>query len=172
MLHPERVVLHALVRGLRPSRVLEIGTHKGGSTMIMCAALDEVGAGVIVCVEPNPVIEPDIWARVSHRASLIVGVSPDALNEALEAAGGPFDLVFVDGDHSTESVRRDIESMLPLLAPGAYLVFHDAHYWQVEAAIEQSVVASSGALVDCGMVSTENVREDRTSPATRSCGEG
>jgi predicted O-methyltransferase YrrM len=161
MLRPERVLLHALVRALRPVRVLEIGTHQGGSTLIMCAALDEVGAGRIVCVEPNPAFEPGTWAAVAHRASLIEGVSPDALGEAAEAARGPFDFVFVDGDHTTEGVRRDIEGVLPLLSIGSYVVFHDAHYWQVAAAIEQSLADSAGTLVDCGMLSTEDVREER-----------
>ena len=34
-------------------------------------------------------------------------------------------LVFFDGDHSYDGVRRDWESFRPLLAPGAVVAFHD-----------------------------------------------
>jgi predicted O-methyltransferase YrrM len=161
MLDPERVLLHALVRGLRPERVLEIGTHRGGSTMIMCAALDDIGEGVIVCIDPNPVIDPHDWERLAHRTSVIDGMSPDAVPQAAEVAGGSFDFVLIDGDHTTEGVRRDLEGVLPLLAPGSHVLFHDSHYWQVGAAIDQSLVAFSHVLVDCGALSRQEQPEAR-----------
>jgi methyltransferase family protein len=160
MIRPERVLLHALVRALRPSRVLEIGTHKGGSTRIMCAALDEIGDGAIVCVDPDPVIEPEDWALLAHRATVVVGGSPDALGQAAALAGGRFDFVLVDGNHGYDFVRRDIDGVLPFLAADAYLVFHDSHYWQVKTAIDDAV-AEHGELVDCGDLSREHAREDR-----------
>jgi len=36
-----------------------------------------------------------------------------------------FDMVFIDGDHSYEGARYDIEHSLPLLRPGGILVLHD-----------------------------------------------
>ena len=38
----ERLLLFSPVRALRPGRLLEIGTHKGGSAMIIVAALDDI----------------------------------------------------------------------------------------------------------------------------------
>ena len=161
MLRPERVLLHALVRALQPSRVLEIGTHKGGSTLIMCAALDEIGDGTIVCVDPNPVIEPEDWERLAHRTTVVAGGSPDSLDEAAALAGGPFDFVLIDGNHEYDFVRRDIDGVLPFLAPDAYLVFHDCHYWQVRTAIDDALAEHENELVDCGILSREYRREDR-----------
>jgi predicted O-methyltransferase YrrM len=160
MIRPERVLLHALVRALRPSRILEIGTHKGGSTRIMCAALDEIGEGTIVCVDPDPVIEPDDWELLAHRTTVVVGASPDELGQASGLAGGPFDFVLIDGNHKYDFVRRDIDGVLPFLAPDAYVVFHDSHYWQVKAAIDDAV-AEHEELADCGDLSREEGREDR-----------
>src|SRR6185437_13459100 len=35
------------------------------------------------------------------------------------------DLLFIDGDHTYEGVRRDWEMYSPLVAPGGLVVFHD-----------------------------------------------
>ncbi len=41
-------------------------------------------------------------------------------------AGGPVDLVFVDGDHSPEGCREDWDVWHPHLRPGGSVAFHDA----------------------------------------------
>jgi predicted O-methyltransferase YrrM len=36
-----------------------------------------------------------------------------------------FDIIFIDGDHSYEGVKKDYDNALPLLNEGGYIVFHD-----------------------------------------------
>jgi hypothetical protein len=36
-----------------------------------------------------------------------------------------YDLIFIDGDHSYDGVRRDFELYQDLLSPRGYIVFHD-----------------------------------------------
>lgn len=153
LLLPERLLIYSIVRGLRPRRCLEIGTHFGGSTTIIAAALDDVGEGKLVCVDPNPLVPAPVWAGVAHRATMIRGCSPAALVEAYTQAGGDFDFVFVDGDHTTAGVIRDVEGVLEVAAPGAHLLFHDSHYWEVEAAIDACVARHPGRLMDAGTLS-------------------
>lgn len=43
------------------------------------------------------------------------------------------DLLFVDGDHSTEGVRQDIAKWTPHVALNGYIVFHDANANRPEA---------------------------------------
>lgn len=150
----ERLLLYALVYGLRPKHCLEIGTAQGGSALIICAALDEIGLGQLVIVDPAPQIAPEHWARMAHRAALIAGPSPEALLQAQQLAGAKFDFVFIDGDHSFEGVLKDIEGVIPLLDTGGYILFHDAHYFEVEEAIDEAL-RRYPCLVDCGMVSKE-----------------
>lgn len=158
----ERVLLYGFTFGLRPERTLEIGTFRGGSALVIAAALDDVGRGRLVCVDPVPQIAPEHWAQISHRATLFAEPSPDALPRAMEAAGGPFDFALIDGDHEYPGVVRDIEGVLPFLADGARVLFHDAHYWEVEDAIDRMLVVHADVLSDCGMVSTERTPEDRS----------
>jgi predicted O-methyltransferase YrrM len=161
MSYSERVVLYSTVLGLRPTRSLEIGTHRGGSASIIVAALDDVGSGTLVCVDPNPLVVPELWAQLAHRASLIAGSSPDVLPEALKAAGGRFDFALIDGDHEEDGVVRDIEGVLPLLADEAHLLFHDAHLTTVEAGINRMLTQYRKHLVDGGMLSSERTPDER-----------
>ena len=59
---PERVALYSLVFGLQPRNVLEIGTFRGGSTAIICGAMDDTGCGQLACVDPTPKVDPQLWA--------------------------------------------------------------------------------------------------------------
>ena len=68
--------------------------------------------------------------------------------------GAPFDFAWIDGNHTYEGLRADIDGVLPLLADNAYLLFHDAHYTGVKRAIDEAVAATS-QLVDCGLISIE-----------------
>jgi hypothetical protein len=45
-------------------------------------------------------------------------------------AGGPVDLVFVDGDHSPDGCREDWEVWHPHVAGGGAVAFHDARLGQ------------------------------------------
>lgn len=156
LLLPERLLMYALVRGLRPARCLEIGTHFGGSTTITCAALDDIGTGHLVCVDPNPLVPAEVWARLAHRATMLQGYSPDALTDAVTVAGGLFDFVFIDGDHTHAGVVRDVEGVVRVAAPGAHLLFHDSHYWEVREAIDECLVRFAGRLLDAGTLSTQS----------------
>jgi predicted O-methyltransferase YrrM len=151
----ERVMLYAMVFSLRPERCLEIGTYLGGSALIIGAAMDDLGAGRLFCVDPNPQVAPDHWKQIEHRAAMIAKPSPQALFEAMRLAGGKFDFAFIDGDHETPGVIQDIEAALEVLTPDAYVLLHDAHYRGVADAIDRMIVEHADRLLDCGMVSVE-----------------
>jgi predicted O-methyltransferase YrrM len=38
---------------------------------------------------------------------------------------GPFDLIFIDGDHGYEASRNDFENYLPMLSEKGIMVLHD-----------------------------------------------
>jgi predicted O-methyltransferase YrrM len=156
MTRAERLLLYSLVFGLRPRCYLEIGTLKGGSTLIVSTAMDASdNDGRMVCVEPNPQIDPEHWSRIGSRAALLQGFSPDILSDAYETAGSPFDFVFIDGDHTYAGVLRDANGVLPFVADGAYLLFHDSFFPDVARAIHIFVAQHSDQIVDFGTLTRE-----------------
>jgi predicted O-methyltransferase YrrM len=159
MLTPERLFLYSLIRAFQPIRCLEIGSHTGGSALIIVGALDEVGRGELACIDPDPQINPDIWRDISHRATLIRGSSPEAIGDAAKAVRGQFQFAFIDGDHSRSGVIRDIEGVIPWLEDSAYVLLHDAHFDQVEQGITTALLQSATQLIDCGSLSVERSRD-------------
>lgn len=159
----ERLFLYGLVRGFQPERVLEIGVLQGGGGAIMANAMEDNGRGQIIGVDPAP----DLKVRASHlhgRYRVIAKPSPDAIPEARAAAGGLFDLVLVDGLHQYRQVVRDIEGVLPHLADGAYVLFHDAFHFGVATAIREALEAHP-ALHDCGYACrTARIHYDPVTP--------
>ncbi len=120
---------------VRPRRVLEIGTHAGGSALMTLALTDanvlSVDIGVNWITPEYSFVTWDVVGgegglnqvrRVlqSHfpdRFDLIVGDSTMSTTRAAVVnypAARPFDLAFIDGDHSYPYVKADIEWALSL----------------------------------------------------------
>jgi predicted O-methyltransferase YrrM len=165
----ERLCLYSLVFGLRPSRYLEIGSFRGGSALIVSSAMEASrNPGRMVCVDPDPHIEDELWRRIAGRATLLVGASPGVLEEAERAVGGPFDLVLIDGDHSHRGVLRDLTGVIDRVADRAHLVCHDGYHPDVARAIATFALRHADRIADLGLftkdVSYTGEGEERTGP--------
>jgi hypothetical protein len=165
---PERLAVYAIVYGLRPNRSLEIGTFYGGSALIIVAALDDIGAGTLECVDPNPKISARHLRQIEHRATINPVPSPEGLAPLASTPAQKFDFALIDGDHSYNQVISDIEATCELLADDAVVLLHDAHYHEVADAINAVLDRYPGRLIDCGMVSTLEAGDDSQAPADRS----
>ncbi len=121
-------VLHAVVRALRPRRILELGS--GQSTLIMAAAAQRnraEGSGTeLRCFDPFPgVVHPGLPGLTSLEATRAQDVPLDTFT-ALEAG----DLLFVDTTHTVKlgsDVNRIFLEVLPRLAPGVIVHVHDIY---------------------------------------------
>lgn len=157
----ERLMLFALVCALRPASYLEIGTLQGGSALIVDAALKASdNPALMVLVDPQPRISAAHWSVLSDRATLVQGFSPLALPDAHDCATQPFDLVFIDGDHSVLGVYRDAKGVMSFMSNGAYLLFHDSNYHEVAEGINRFVSEEVTSVLDLGTITREATLEE------------
>jgi predicted O-methyltransferase YrrM len=112
-------LLHALVRANGARRILEIGTAIGYSALWMATALPADGALVTMEEDITRAARArDHFVASGHadRISVIVG---DA-TRFLHKIGGPFDVIFQDGDKMLYEPM--LERLIELLRPGGLLI--------------------------------------------------
>lgn len=125
------------VRELNPSNVLEIGTARGG-TLFLWARLAKQNATIVSIDLPHGNFgggyTPQralLYKRFPAKGQALHLLRLDSHAEStLEKtkrlfAGSPIDLLFIDGDHTYEGVKKDWEMYSPLVRPGGMIVFHD-----------------------------------------------
>ena len=115
--------LYTLMRALRPARVLELGTHMGGSAIHIAQALADNEHGHLTCVDINPKAGRDIPEALSPYVTIEIADIDEYIRRG--DVGG-FDFIFEDGAHSEFQVHTIYERLDKLLAPGGVIVSHDA----------------------------------------------
>jgi hypothetical protein len=124
---------YALVRLLRPQRVVEIGSLHGFSAMCLAVGLRDNGAGYLWSIDPglwdatwhtpdhidrlrDQFHVEDYWEHLTLRSDQALDRIPD-----LERG---FDLVLIDGDHTKQGARFDLEHYG---VRAAWILLHDSH---------------------------------------------
>jgi predicted O-methyltransferase YrrM len=129
-----------LVQGLEPRRLVEIGTARGGTLFLLTrvAAPDAVLVSIDLSSADDlrfgggdirrrrPLFEA--FALDRQRVHLLVGNSHavetrDDVKRTLR--GGLVDVLFIDGDHTSEGVQADYELYRELVREGGLIAFHD-----------------------------------------------
>ena len=139
-------LLMVLAMATGASRILEIGTLGGYSTIWLARALPKDGTGRVVtleAVEKHAQVARANLARagVSDRVEVLVGRALDTLPQLAAAGRGPFDLIFIDADKTGYTDYLDWS--LRLSRPGTLIVADN--------------VVRKGAVVDANSAD-ENVR--------------
>jgi len=120
----EAQYLYAVAQSAKQG-IVEIGRFDGGSTFMLACANPDVPIASIDIAPKDDELLRDLFTNhgVGGNVSLIV---EDSQRGDFPDVAQP-DLVFVDGDHSEEGCRRDIENWFRRLAPGGHMVFHDSY---------------------------------------------
>jgi predicted O-methyltransferase YrrM len=127
----EAVELTSLLAAERPQRVLEIGTASGGTLYLFAWASTTHARLLSLDVREYDRSHRRLFesfGRGPQRTVVMQADSHEYATRALVEAffdDRPLDFLFIDGDHSYDSVRCDYEIYAPLVRKGGLIAFHD-----------------------------------------------
>lgn len=171
MTHDELAWLATEASRATVKRIVEIGSWMGRSTRAFADNIQP--GGVVYAVDtwngspehraagmdklPEDWVYDQFRANMKDRPNVVPLRKPsiEAVKDIVPIAGwngDGLDLVFIDGDHSYESVKQDIASWRPFLRPGAVLCGHDyghLEYTGVKQAVDELV---PGAKLGAGSI--------------------
>ncbi|MBX3385287.1 MAG: class I SAM-dependent methyltransferase [Phycisphaeraceae bacterium] len=137
------LLLHALVRNIRPNVVIETGTCHGASTIWIASALATTSQGILHTFDryelpsDSPLRQVPLFREQERQvrdriaeANLtehVVVHSEDSSSGIAKLAStiSSVELAYLDGDHSFEGVWADFQAVDPLIPTGGYLMLHD-----------------------------------------------
>jgi predicted O-methyltransferase YrrM len=154
-------MLYWLARRSAPGRTLavEVGSYLGSSSLFIASALKARGKGsLLYCVDTwlNDAMSEgnmDTFTAFKSNTSGHAGVIRPLRGCSLNMAKGfdePIDFLFIDGDHSYDGVKADVDAWFSKLKPGATVAFHDIGWAEgVQQVVREDVlprVVKSGRL--------------------------
>jgi predicted O-methyltransferase YrrM len=127
----ELIDLLTLLRAERPRRVLEIGTGLGGTLYLLSWAAAGDARLLSLDLREQSRARRFLYRSFARGRQRLAAWIVDSHAAQTRAAAerffrhAPVDVLFIDGDHSYDGVRRDYELYAPLVRPGGVIAFHD-----------------------------------------------
>ena len=153
------LLLRALAHARPGCRYFEIGTWRGESAANVAAEAARVVTFNLSAADlaaqggtPRYLAQHGYF---SHGLPNVAHLEGNSATYDYASLGGPFDLIFIDGDHRYAAVQRDTACVFAhLVHPGTVVVWHDASAqpgqprWEVLAGIAEGLPATApGQLV-------------------------
>jgi predicted O-methyltransferase YrrM len=126
-------------------RIVEIGSFKGRSTVMLAKVAAHYGLGRVVAIDPHNFnlsekaeVAPDALGRPastrddflnSLRAARVteqVQFHHALSNDVSSSWNEPIRLLWIDGDHSYQGAKDDFDGFAPHVKPGGVIALHDA----------------------------------------------
>ena len=120
----EKMILYDAIIKKKPKHLIETGTHKGLTSLYLMAAIDENDVGYLNTADPyewgaagNFRKFPELEKRGKYHKM--------RGSEMIRTCDSGIDFAFIDGFHEKVEVIEEMEVLLPMLADGAIVYFHD-----------------------------------------------
>ncbi len=141
-------VLRGLLEGLDIIKLglgAEIGVFDGGTSMYLLGSFPEL---TLVSVDPyKAYVEYDqnrmdkaealAFARLERFGTRSRRIKSTSVEAASAFPANTFDFIFIDGDHSYEAVKADLNAWYKTVRPGGLFSGHDYRWDGVKRAIEE-----------------------------------
>ena len=129
----------------------EVGCFYGRSSRHMCSEIQKSGKKILLhCIdlwgdklEGQPMDGERVYehfkTNMKEFEDIYVEWRGNSWDMAQNFNDGQFDFVFIDADHSYESVKKDIEAWMPKVKKGGVLAGHDIHHPPVREAVTDCI---------------------------------
>jgi predicted O-methyltransferase YrrM len=124
--------LAELTRKFNPKYGLEIGTEFGTSTEAFLSSSNMK----LITIDPQDFKLDDLKAKYGDRVIFIHGFTPEAFSSIKHRK---FDWIYIDGDHSYEAVKSDLENSWALLLEKGVIVIDDYGIEREDIGVKQAV---------------------------------
>ena len=153
---------YAVIRSLRPKRIIEIGS--GFSTLAAADACARNGQGQIICIDLEPRVKLPAEVQL---LKMSIEEAPESVFDELESG----DLLFIDSSHTAEEALYHC-LLLEQLPSGVVVQHHDClypqpavfpeetllmHYYQIRQSSWQGLVSNAIARQNLGPVEYGNI---------------
>jgi predicted O-methyltransferase YrrM len=151
----EGELLYRLAKDCNKGVIVEIGSWKGKSTIWLSAGSKAGNKVKVYAVDPHTGSEEHkeaygkVWTFEEFKKNIKNAGMDDIViplvKESVPAAAEfkePVGLIFVDGAHDYESVKKDFKAWYPKVADGGIMVFHDTFFDGPKRVVEESVFKS------------------------------
>lgn len=117
--------------------IVEIGSFQGKSTIYLASAVVQKQTPQVYAVDPHSggqvlasEFSPPTYKSFIKNLSLagvrnVVKPIRAYSWDAVKKWHLPICMLFIDGDHSSEAVKKDVNDWLPFVSPGGIIAFHD-----------------------------------------------
>jgi len=157
---------------------LEIGSFKGRSTICIARICKYSGLGNVVAVDPHTSpasTDPDLEGQASSFQDFERNLSEAGISDAVEVKRAfseevgqswarPIRFLWIDGDHTYEGAKRDVDIFRSFLVSGSVVAMHDVlgtHYGSLRTFVEEILESPEfGPAGYCGSIGWAHFRPD------------
>lgn len=126
--------------------IVEIGSYHGLSTAALARGSAQGASAPVYAIDSHEYLDPGTYSEsagmlyagndgaVFMRYMLASNVAPMVRvinlfsNEAVQGWHRPIGLLWLDGNHEYDAVRRDFDEWSPFVVEGGWIALHDAHH--------------------------------------------
>ncbi len=129
--YTDAIILFCMIRHLRPRRIVEVGSGYSSAAMMDINELFFDNSIDCTFIDPYPQLLRSLTKDSDHQRVRILGYKVQDVDDSIFRQLTASDILFIDSSHVAKTgsdVNYILFKILPLLAAGVYIHFHDVFY--------------------------------------------